>query len=89
MLFDSGLEINSEIVNGDTPLYYASLLISEDAVRFLVERGADLEAPTGCSNCCYEREPANLLKSSYDSGISVSSENAGFGEAGKFGSVVM
>ena len=61
MLFESGLEIYSKIAKGHTVLHLAALFCSEDIVRFLVERGADLEAPTGCSNCCYEREPAIFL----------------------------
>ena len=47
MLFDSGLDINSKIVKDHTALYQASLSSAEGVVEFLVERGADLEAPTG------------------------------------------
>ena len=89
MFFDSGLDINSKIVKGHTALYHASLFSSEDVVRFLVDQGAHLEAPAGCSNCVYERRPAILVKYGMNIGDHMNSEDLGFGEFGKLGSVVM
>ena len=96
MLFESGLEINSKIVKGHTVLYHAALFSSEDIVRFLVERGADLEAPTGWMNWTplqeailndHEPQTAILLKYGADLKAHAISKNTIFGEAGKFSSV--
>ena len=65
MLFESGLDINSNIVKGHTALIHASVSSSEDIVRFLVEQGADLEAPTGCLNCAYELESEHFIISRF------------------------
>ena len=89
MLLDSGLDINSKIVKGHTALYHASLFCSEDVVRLLVEQGADMETPSGCSNCAYELGLAVLLEYRYDSIVHAQFENTRSGEAGKFGSVVV
>lgn len=98
MLFDSGLDINSKIVRGDTPLYHASLFFAEDVVGFLIERGADLEAQTGYLNWTplhgailfgHERQTATLLKYGADFKARAKPKNTHFGEAGKSSSVVM
>ena len=89
MLFDSGLDINSKMLKGHTALYHACIFSSQDVVRSLVDQGADLEAPTGCSNCAYELGLAVLLEYRYDSIVHAQFENTRSGEAGKFGSVVV
>ena len=100
MLLDSGLDINSKIMRDHTPLYHASLFCSEGVVRFLVEQGADLEAPTGHSNRTplqealrlggFERQVVVLLKYGADFKAHTNSEeNLGFVESGKFGSVLL
>ena len=89
MLLDSGLDINSKILKGHTALYHACIFSLQNVVRFLVEQGADLEVPTGCSNCVYELEPAHSLEYRYGSIVHTKFENTESREAGKFGSVVM
>ena len=98
MLFDSGLDINSKIVNGNTPLYYASLFSTEDVVRFLIQKDASLEAPTGLMNWTtlqeailngHETQTAILLEYDADLNAHAISKNTVFGEAGKFSSVVI
>ena len=97
MLFDSGLEINIEIVNGHTPLYYASLLSLEDIVGFLIERGADLEAQTGDLDWTplqgpilfgHECQTATLLKYGADL-ARAKPKDTPFGKTGKFSSAVI
>lgn len=98
MVFDSGLDINSKIVKGHTALYHASLFSSEDVLGFLIERGADLEAPTGrwdwtplqevfVLGC--GRQTARLLKYGADFKAHAKSKNALLREAGKFWSVLI
>ena len=91
MIFDSGIDINSGIVKGYTALYHASLYSPEYIVKFLVDRGANLEAPIGWSNRSAlqdailqgnERQAALLLRYGADLGVD-------FAESRKFGSVVM
>ena len=98
MLFDSGLDINSKIVNGNTPLYYASLFSTADVVRFLIQKDASLEAPTGLMNWTtlqeailngHETQTAILLEYDADLNAHAISKNTVFGEAGKFSSVVI
>ena len=93
LLFDSGLDIYSTIVQGRTALYHASLFSSENVVGFLVKQGADLEAPTGYSDWTplqeavvlgYERQAAIEIKYGADFNAHTNSENTVFGEAGKF-----
>ena len=97
MLFDSGLDINSRIVNGITPLCYASKFSSEDLVRFLIQQRANLEAPTGGDNWTALQEAilnsddpqaAILLKYGADFKAHASPKHGVFGEVGKFSSVV-
>ena len=98
MLFDSGLDINAKIVNRHTALYHATLFYREDIVEFLIERGADLEAPTGPWDWTplqgaivagNGRQTARLLKHGADFKAHAKPKDAVFYEAGKFWSVIM
>ena len=98
MLFESGLDINSKIVDGHTALYHASLFSPEDVLGFLIELGADLEAPTGSLDWTplqvaillgYERETARLLEYGADFKAHAKSKCTPFGDAGKFWSILL
>ena len=98
MLIKSGLDINSRIAEGHTALYHASLIFPDDFVGFLIEQGADVEAPTGESNYTplheailfgHERQTARLLNYGANFKAHTNSNNMEFGEAGTFGNVVM
>ena len=98
MLFDSDLDINSKTVKGHTALYHASLPSTENLVGFLVERGADLEAPTGYWDRTplqeaivfgREHQTAHLLKYGADFKARAKSKDTLLSGAGKFWSVLI
>lgn len=98
MLFDSGLDINSKLVDGHTALYHASQFSPENVLGSLIELGAGLEAPTGSWDWTalqvaivlgYERQMACLLEYGADFKAHAKSKYTPFGEAGKFWSILI
>ena len=98
LLLCNGVDINSKVIHTQTALHYACCYSHTRLVRFLVENGADLEAPTGDSNWTAlqeiiltgnERMAAILVDHGADFRVHTNNKHGEFREAGEFVNDVM